>query len=238
MAPFKRSGARSSGTLKRYTPSSRRYSRSSRRGSTNYVKRTWPLYSGMSQAWDPFPAKATAIMRYSAVLFIDPSSAIPGHQLFRANSIHDPDFTGIGHQPYGHDTYATIYNHYNVRNCKITMTPTGTADLIYGITLTDDSTVNSNYDTVRELKGTRMAVLSADAGTQSSVVNSFNVNQNFDVPFQKATSASFGASPSESMVFDCWAEAPNSTADPSAMSFLFTLTYTVDIWELKDLGQS
>lgn len=35
-------------------------------------------------------------------------------QVFRLNSLFDPDFTGVGHQPYGRDTLAALYNQYKV----------------------------------------------------------------------------------------------------------------------------
>lgn len=206
---------------------------------TTNVRRTWPYQQiGMGPKWDPFPAQATAIMRYSTVVSLNPSTGATAVQLFRANSIFDPDFTGIGHQPYGHDTYQTIYNHYNVRESTITMTPTNNVACIYGITLTDDATVQGDYDTVRELKGTKFAIAASDGAKVSAVVQKFNVNKNFDIPFQKSTSASFGQSPSEGMVFHCWAEGSAFTVDANAINFLFTISYLVDMWELKDLGQS
>lgn len=33
---------------------------------------------------------------------------------FRANSIFDPDYTGVGHQPRGHDQYANFFRTYRV----------------------------------------------------------------------------------------------------------------------------
>jgi len=217
--------------------SSRRVSSRTKKPRTNYARRIWPNRSlGNGPAWDPFPAKATAVMRYSTTLSLDPALGLTAPHLFRANSIYDPDFTGVGHQPYGHDTYASIYNHYNVRQSTITMTPTNGKDGIYGISLTDDSVVQGDYDTVRETKGTKMSV--GNTGERSTVVQTFNVNKNFDIAYQKATSANFGASPSEGMVFHCWFEGPISTDEQSAGEFLITITYTVDMWELRDLGQS
>jgi len=108
---------------------------------------------------------------------------------------------------------------------------------IFGIGLTDDSTVQGDFDTVRELKGTTVAV-SNGAGEPQKVQQRFNVNKNFDLPFQKATSASFGQNPSESMIFHCFNEGPSSTFDASSSTFLITISYIVDMWELKDLGQS
>lgn len=40
--------------------------------------------------------------------------------VFRANSIQDPNLTGVGHQPMGHDQYELLYKSYNVLGSKIT----------------------------------------------------------------------------------------------------------------------
>ncbi len=40
-------------------------------------------------------------------------------QIFRGNSLFDPDLTGIGHQPRYFDQYAAIYNKYKVYSSKI-----------------------------------------------------------------------------------------------------------------------
>lgn len=34
--------------------------------------------------------------------------------VFKLNSLHDPDATGVGHQPYGRDQWAAFYNKYYV----------------------------------------------------------------------------------------------------------------------------
>lgn len=205
---------------------------------TNYVKRTWPYQrENRLQMWDPFPAKARALLRYSTVVTLNPSIGLADNYLFRANSIFDPDFTGAGHKPYGYSTYASIYNEYNVAYAKITMTPSQNINGIFGITLTDDNSVQGNYDTIREVKTTRFATSNANAEPQS-VTNTFNCNSNFDIAFQKATSSSFGQSPSEAMYFHCWFEGNDSSADVGAATFVITISYMVDMWELKDLGQS
>lgn len=225
---------------KRARSSGSRFSSRSRSASTSLVRRTWPLTSrGMGPKFDPFPAKMRATMRYSQVIELLPTAGVPAPYLFRANSIFDPDFTGTGHQPYGHDQWQAIYNHYNVRSCVITMTPcAANSDQIFGVTLTDDSTVQSDYNTIREIKGTRMAICKEAGGAPPTVTNYFNVNQNFDIPFQKATSASFGQNPSEGMIFHCWSEGPGATTGGSTNRYMITLTYDVDMWEMRDLNQS
>lgn len=40
-------------------------------------------------------------------------------QIFRGNSINDPDLTGVGHQALGHDWWKAFYSKYCVLACKI-----------------------------------------------------------------------------------------------------------------------
>lgn len=41
---------------------------------------------------------------------------------FRANSLFDPDFTGVGAQPLGFDQWSTLYSTYRVISCKYEVT--------------------------------------------------------------------------------------------------------------------
>lgn len=214
-------------------------SRSRSRVRTSGVTRKWPYASnGMGMLWDPFPAKARALLRYSQVITLTTSTGLTDLNIFRAASIFDPDWTGTGHQPYGHDTYQSIYNHYMVDSATLTMTPITTgSSQIFGISLTDDTTVQGDYNTVRETKGTRVGV-AVGTGPRETLTKVYSRKQNFNSASDKPLSANFGASPAEDMYFHCWAEAPTSTTGATTVSYLITISYIVDMWELKDLGQS
>lgn len=186
--------------------------------------------------FDPFPAKMMTRMRYSTVVSIDPMAGSPAHHLFRANSIYDPDYTSTGHQPYGHDTMANIYNHYMVTKARIVVTPTWTNfDGIFGIAKVDDVVVSGDYDAIREQKGTNVAT-GTSAGGQQSVTN-YYTSDYFNAA-GNALQTSYGTNPNEQFYFDVFYEARDSTTEPSARTFLVNITYDVLSWELKDLGRS
>jgi len=49
-------------------------------------------------------------------------SLVGTQQVWRLNSLFDPNFTGVGHQPYGYDQFNTLYSNYKVHKVKVKMT--------------------------------------------------------------------------------------------------------------------
>lgn len=184
--------------------------------------------------FDPFPATMKARLRYSTVIILNPGALVTDSHLFRANGIFDPDQTGTGHQPYGRDTYASIYNHYRVLKSTISMTSSTSINGIFGISLKDDTTVETNYDTIREAKGTKYRVAQLGATVQpvrQTFLSNYYVNKsNQDAPM--------GASPGDPMFYQCWYEGLNEIANPNTNAFVVNIVYDVLMWELRDLGQS
>jgi len=69
-----------------------------------------------------FPSKHVARLKYVDLIQLSPTalgSAVPTFKHFRANSLYDPDYSGIGHQPRGFDELSAIYDHYCVIGSKI-----------------------------------------------------------------------------------------------------------------------
>jgi len=70
-----------------------------------------------------FPNQKTVRLRYVTEIGLNAGSgSIAVHQ-FRANSLYDPDKTGVGHQPSNFDPLMTMYDHYTVIGSKIKITP-------------------------------------------------------------------------------------------------------------------
>jgi len=102
--------------LKKRYVSKKKSARPKRR--SQYVKkrrpiyrRTYPRYASMPG----LPSIKTVFMPYHQE-FVTSASTIT-YNTFRSNSIYDPDFSGIGHQPRGHDQWALYYKNYRVIAC-------------------------------------------------------------------------------------------------------------------------
>lgn len=67
----------------------------------------------VNRALQPVAQRYICKQKYSDTVTTDAN----GLFTFNLNSVFDPNRTGIGHQPYGFDTMATLYNRYRVISC-------------------------------------------------------------------------------------------------------------------------
>lgn len=68
----------------------------------------------INRALSPIPQRYITKLKYSQVVT---TSAVFGNYAMNLNSLYDPDRTGVGHQPYGFDQLAALYNRYRVISC-------------------------------------------------------------------------------------------------------------------------
>lgn len=148
-------------------------------------------------------------MRYNDGITIDPGVGFIGAHVFRANSIFDPDFTGVGHQPMGHDTWATLYEHYTVVGAKITCTfystttGAGTGNANAGVAIRDESAVEVNPQVA--IENGRMAY--RPIGTQdgsraiTKITKKWSRKKWFKGPRVMPQGAFFGNNPTEVAYF-------------------------------------
>lgn len=126
-------------TVRRKRRISRRsYSRSAKR------RRTTKRYSRAS--WRPFGANRVCKLRYCDVISLNPGIGAITNYVYSCNGMYDPDISSTGHQPYGFDTLATLYNTCTVLGAKITVTaiPGGAIGTFgIGIKVSDVSTITS-----------------------------------------------------------------------------------------------
>lgn len=103
-----------------------------------------------------FPSTKTVSLRYVENLTFDPGASTSAVNVFRVNSIYDPNYTGVGHQPMYRDNYAAIYETYRVNHASIAMVAldthvvnTTTAETISGTTTGANQFYTTNHRACR-----------------------------------------------------------------------------------------
>lgn len=207
------------------------------KGKTNNLRVSWPYQKQYKPMYfDPFPHTMHAVLRYSETITLGVGTVgLPSHYFFRANGIYDPNYTGTGHQPYGHDQYEALYNHYQVMESTMTVRPCVSGDFIFAINTTPDATGNTDYNAVLEQKGCTFAHCMDNAGVPPTLSNRYK-DSTFSNKNQQ--SASFGASPADPYFYDLVHMGRDITASVSAIYFHITITYKVKMWEPKLLTVS
>lgn len=188
-------------------------------------------------------------LRYVAHFFLDPAVNTAVAHVFRANSLFDPDFTAAGHQPYGFDTWATMYNHYTVLGSKIKVhfnadTP-GTAEQnVVGIQLKDTNTVDMTDAGGIIEQGETAWKFCGNNGTGSKshayVTKGYSTRKFFqtrDVE-DDIYRASVTGNPSETAFFHVIAAPFNPGDNPGPITCLATIDYFVKFTGRHPLPQS
>ena len=190
----------------------------------------------------PFPTRMVATLKYVETVSV--TNSLTGVSSFNiaCNSIYDPNLSGTGHQPYGHDTYATIYNQYTVLNSKIKVKPalgTSTAALNWGVGIEDTVISTFAADTWMErptyVHRKHTTAYSPDAKELSLTWNRAKRFPREDL--YRNLSAAFGANPSELEVFNIVLQSFSGAA-LGTIYLTVEVEYTVEMYELQALASS
>lgn len=173
-----------------------------------------------------FPINKIVRMKYvQANQLIDAVGGVMITQIFRANSIFDPDITGVGHQPLARDQWMQFYNEYVVLGAKISCKFTfvsGTVPIQVGVFLTNSNTIGTlQWPTITEQGKCKDNTLqsAASAANYVRVVKKYsakkfhnvvNVNDNFD-----DLGAVFSTNPSSIANFAIFAQSQDMAATMS-----------------------
>jgi len=178
-----------------------------------------------------------AVLRYSQTYDFNAAAGVASLHFIRAGSIFDPDYSGVGYQPYGHDTYQLIYNHYRVIKsvAKITNTTAGQNNVM-GLTISDDVSVSNDIDLLRTIKPSKFLPL-VTTTEPHSLQMTYNSEQSF--PGQRTnTTALFGNNPAEEQYFCISVSGSGPSSDPGAITIALAMEYYVEFSELKQLAKS
>lgn len=237
---YAKSRRRSGGYARRYARS--RTARIKKRNRVLSTRRRYPRYRPLALAGQPTGGR-TVRLRYTDKVSLTTTAGVVGTYAFRANSIFDPDYTGTGHQPLGHDQWAIFYNHYRVLGSKITVTmnTNGSFEGVMGILLDDDTTVPTKASTIIEHGRGRYKYIGDTWKTGSTLSNKYSARKFHNVADVKDVGrlrATFGTNPTEAAYYHVWFDTFDNTANPGENIFFVTIDYIVSMEEPKTIAES
>ncbi len=137
----------------------RRMGRRRVRGRQVFQPSKWnPRLSGM-------PDRLFVKLRYATPLELTSGASTASHT-YRANSLFDPDFTGVGHQPMGFDQYAAFYDRYYVTSCSMKVLCTSSTSKAVRVTIIPQnvSSVSADQNSLAERPRSRTGLISNSDG--------------------------------------------------------------------------
>lgn len=156
-------------------------------------------------------------LRYYTDVQLQPAGSGQTHKdhIFRLNSLYDPDYTGVGSQPYGTDQWANFYTYYVVEAAKIqvlfTRTETGAVPMVCGIHVDKDTDLVSTVKGKMEQQGFRnIRTLAINSREKTSVCEYVNMKKFFKIrDLANHTKTAFTANPG----YECFAHVFSQVAD-------------------------
>jgi hypothetical protein len=195
-----------------------------------------------------FPNSKIVRLRYAESIGLNPVITGNGFYVFRANSIFDPNFTGVGHQPMGHDEWALSYNHYSVLGSKIKVTFCSTdttytnAASVCSVSRQADSTaIAISSGTRLQESGAPYKILGTPNSSNGQVVltSYFSAKKHLkttsNIPFNRA---SFGTNPSEEIYYHITMSPLDASQDLAVIYFYVEIDYVCLLSERRTLSVS
>lgn len=200
-----------------------------------------------------FPKRKLVKLRYVQEITIDAGLSSYAVHEFRANSVFDPDFTGVGHQPMGFDEWSALYERYTVYGSKINVMfapPTATSIIpgYYGVTSYGTSgqlaATYGNVEAILEGKLTGFTVTQAGNGNSTfsprTITRKFSAKRFFgkkDPLDDPDIGATVSASPVNVAYYGVWCGSVGGN-NPAEMNFRVLIDYIVMFHEPYLLVQS
>jgi len=169
-------------------------------------------------------------------------------QVFRLNSLYDPDFTGTGHQPYGFDQLLALYNYYKVSAVDIKLTFSDpSADGMFVASMVQPSTAtyglsSQTIATVTEKAGSLVRPLN-NTGAQKVVIHhklAIPAIENISMTQFLADYTNFSSSAGMgNPTVTPWLRCANACGTASATcTLLVELAFDAEFWDRVVLAQS
>lgn len=204
----------------------------------------------VNRALQPFAQRYIMKMKYcDSISQVGPGLGGLTQFTFNLNSIFDPNRTGIGHQPYGHDTMSAIYNRYRVIKCNYVISGLatgGTSGDSYGIIAAlpanEVIALTGGVNEAQENPKCKYVTQAPNDGSKvlrgsvyiPSLVGRTKSQYMADDRYQ----AAFGTSPSELAILNVFTGLLNGAGETITAKLNVMLEYVVECFDYKQLVQS
>lgn len=188
---------------------------------------------------NPVPATMLTKMTYEDIKQIS-AAGVSSQTLYRLCSIFDPDFTGVGHQPMGHDQWATLYGRYRVLGCSYEIHAVNYSDgnpQEFSVSIAETSTPGT---AIQEHASTQLAILPNNQ-QQVKVIKGYVDTTKFEgdpgARYDKDYSAAFGNNPARELFLVLQGRNMLSASDIQ-IAMIVKLVYYVRMYDRVDLNLS
>lgn len=188
-----------------------------------------------------FPDAMYSTLKYVSHISV---TQILNTQTYRGNSLFDPDFTSIGHQPLGFDEYALIYDRYFVYSSTINVIAVNNSTSVPAhIALMPGSSttpVSTDPTVMKEQAYCKYKILPISRGT--GIVSLFNRSSTKKMRGETVLDDSFGAitnnTPQRQWYWHLIAKAADLTSSAIDVSMTITMTFKCRFHKRRVLNQS
>lgn len=212
-----------------------------------YRRHTLNALTPRGQAIAP---SAVVNLRFSDFVTIDPGAATALSYIYRANSVYDPRFGAGGSGPLGYNEWSAFYDHFVVlkSTCTVRFVPSQstalTGSALVGISVEDDSASSTIVPLqLIERQGAAWGIMTGAAAEGVKILRkSFDSKKFFGVSDVDDNISKLGAAvvtnPAEGAFYHVSAAAVDASSNPSALTAIVQIDYTVKFTERKALPQS
>jgi len=202
-------------------------------------RRGYKTNNNIKTGLNPIPQRYLCKLKYCSSVTTNNS----GQYVFNLNSLFDPDLTGTGHQPYGYDQLAVLYNRYRVigtswhvtclkQSAAVVLAALPANETTSAIITCSEMRENPRAKFINQNPGSAVKVLSGYTSIPS-LVGRTKSQYMADDRYQSDVTTS----PSEFARLNILV---NSSADAplSGEPLQITMEFTVEFFDLKHLSQS
>lgn len=198
---------------------------------------------------NPVAQRTIVTLKYSSSPVVTAAvSLVPGLVFFRMNGLFDPEVSLGGHQPYGFDTYATLYARYRVWRCKwrvVCTRNTANANVPIMVTVLPFNSLitPSTFDELNERPRSVSKMLGERPGGHDILTFKGSISLPYLNGVRKGEYGSddrfqalVGADPAEAITLGLFASKLSGAAED--VVFNVTLWYTAEFFDPLEVAQS